>query len=412
MNLFAGQATGPSCCAPAWLCHRATDTGFRTVGSFGALPVFRTPGHPVGEESGWSVDGAQGARGWPVAYVPILKAKAGELQALEHATPEVRSRMRPFLELVPDPELVRDQLETFSDRAMDAIPTGEVLTVDCGALPGTQVLEGASGGPIARLSESLGLRGVDMCPVVRISDADDVLHEAAEASRSHQRGACLRVATGLSGATPNEDQIRTMLRTIRLDPEEVDLLIDVGPVQSGSTMDGLVEGVIKLLDLLSQWQWRHECVAAGAFPANLTGFPRGQATPVARRDLELWKQVAHHLHGQTPDFGDFGVTHPRMPTQSRGTPDPNMRYTTPDNWQVFVYPRVRPGNDDFFTLSRDLVSSPHWPATGPRTSWGDARLHECANRQRLKAGSGTQWRAWATSHHLAMVTAEIAAWAH
>lgn len=44
----------------------------------------------------------------PVAYVPILKAKAGELQALEHATPLVRSRIRPVLELVPDPELVRN----------------------------------------------------------------------------------------------------------------------------------------------------------------------------------------------------------------------------------------------------------------------------------------------------------------
>lgn len=73
----------------------------------------------------------------------------------------------------PDPELVRDQLETFSDRAMDAIPNGEVLTVDCGALPAIQVLEGASGGPIARLSESLGLRGADVSPVVRASDTGD-----------------------------------------------------------------------------------------------------------------------------------------------------------------------------------------------------------------------------------------------
>ncbi|MFF4246950.1 beta family protein [Streptomyces sp. NPDC001822] len=346
-----------------------------------------------------------------MAYVPILKAKAGEFQALEHATPEVRSRMRPVLELVPDPELVRDQLETFSDRAMDAIPTGVVLTVDCGALPASRVLEGASGGPIARLSESLGLRGVDMRPVIRTTDTADVLHEAADASRSHQRGACLRVATGPDETAPNEEQIRGTLRTLRLDPEEVDLLIDAGPVQPGPAVGGLAERVMKLLDLLSQWQWRHECVASGAFPANLTGFPHGRATPVVRQDLELWKRVAHHWHGQTPDFGDFGVTHPRMPAQSRGTPDPNMRYTTPDNWQVFVYPRVSPGNDDFFTLSRDLVSSPHWPATGPRTSWGDARLHECAHRQRAKAGGGTQWRAWATSHHLAMVTAELATWA-
>ncbi|MFI9581926.1 beta family protein [Streptomyces sp. NPDC052236] len=345
-----------------------------------------------------------------MAYVPILKAKAGEFQALENATAEVRSRMRPVLELVPDPELVRDQLEIFSDRAMDAIPTGVVLTVDCGALPATRVLEGDSGGPIARLSESLDLRGVAMCPVVRTTDTDDVLREAADANARHRRGACLRVATDSGEALPDEGQIRGTLRALRLDPEEVDILIDAGPVQSGVGMSGLAERVLELLDLLAQWRWRHECVAAGAFPANLTGFPRGQATPVGRLDLQLWKRVAQQRHGKPPDFGDFGVTHPRMPTQSRGTPDPNMRYTTSDCWQVFVYPRVRSGNDDFFTLSRDLVSSPHWPATGPRTSWGDARLHECANRQRLKAGGGTQWRAWATSHHLAVVTMELAAW--
>ncbi|MFE5241756.1 MULTISPECIES: beta family protein [unclassified Streptomyces] len=344
-----------------------------------------------------------------MAYVPILKAKAGELQALEHTTPLVRSRIRPVLELVPDPELVRNQLETFSDRAMDAIPPGVMLTVDCGALPVTQVLEGAAGGPLARLSESLGLRDVDMCPVVRVTDAESALREAADAGAHHRQGACLRVAAGPDEALPDKERIRETLRSLRLAPEDVDLLIDAGPVRSRAGTDRLAERALEALDLLSRWRWRHVCVASGAFPANLTGFPRGRATPVVRMDLELWKSVARRWNGRPPDFGDFGVTHPRMPAPSRGTPDPNMRYTAQGNWQVFVYPRVLPGNDDFFTLSRDLVSSPHWPVTGPRTSWGDARLDECAGRRRTKAGGGTQWRAWATSHHLAVVTAELAA---
>lgn len=72
----------------------------------------------------------------------------------------------------------------------------------------------------------------------------------------------------------------------------------------------------------------------------------------------------------TPDFGDFGVTYPRMQPKSRGTPDPNMRYTTTAESQVFLYPRLRPGNDDFFTLGRDLVASAFWPPTGGWTPWG------------------------------------------
>ncbi|MDD9378890.1 beta family protein [Streptomyces sp. ZAF1911] len=343
-----------------------------------------------------------------MVYVPILKGKAGEFSALEHVTPAVRASIRPVLELVPDPD-VRDVLETFCDRAMDAVPQGEVLTVDSGALPATRVLEGDAGGPTARLSESLGLRGVLMCPVVRYTDPGEVLSEAAHAIAVHHRGACLRVSVAADAleALPTPGQVRGLLRTLHLEPEEIDLLVDAGPVDSSSTLDRVTGRALLALKTLSPWRWRRECVAAGAFPINLAGFQRGQVTPVLRRDAQFWSRVAHEHLGRCPDFGDFGVTHPRMPVKSRGTPDPNMRYTAGEEWQVFVYPRVRSGNDDFFRLSADLVESVYWPTTGAETSWGDARLKECATHQRPKAGGGTEWRAWATSHHIAMVTSNL-----
>ena len=348
-----------------------------------------------------------------MAYVPILKGKAGEFMALEHATAEVRSFIRPVMEIVPDPDL-RDILETFCDHAMDAVSNGMVLTVDCGALPAVRVLEGDAGGPIARVSESLDLRGVAICPVVRHTDTDDVVAEAASAVARHKRGACLRltVAADSSESFPEKGQIRTLLRALKAEPEEIDLLIDAGPVRSTAGRDSAAERVLEVLRLLSRWRWREECVAAGAFPVNLTGLPRGQATPVPRLDAQLWQQVANRWDGEPPDFGDFGVTHPRMPVKSKGTPDPNMRYTTRSDWQVFIYPRIRSGNDDFFTLSQDLIASPYWPSTGAQTSWGDARLLDCARRRRPKAGGGTEWRAWATSHHLALVSDSLKAIGH
>ncbi|MBZ6472476.1 beta family protein [Streptomyces griseocarneus] len=348
-----------------------------------------------------------------MAYVPILKGKAGEFLALEHTTPEVRSGIRPVMEIVPDLSL-RDLLETFCKHAMERVPKGMVLTVDCGALPVERVLEGDSGGPMMRLGESLGQRGVLMCPVVRATDSDDVLSEVAYVAEQHRQGVCLRVsvASGSDKPDPDERLIRRLLCALQAEPEEVDLLIDAGSVQSDADTDVLAGRVIERSHDLLRWPWRHQCVASGAFPFNLTGFPRGQTTAVARKDAQLWKRVVGRWDGERPDFGDFGVTHPRMPVQSRGTPDPNMRYTTTDNWQVFVYPRIRSGNDDFFTLSHDLVSSPYWPPTGPHTSWGDARIHECAHRQRPKAGGGREWRAWATSHHLAVVTSNLSSHGH
>ncbi|WP_326672469.1 beta family protein [Streptomyces sp. NBC_01257] len=343
-----------------------------------------------------------------MTYVPILKAKLGEFQALQHAAAEVRSRMRPIMELVPDPEAAKDPLETFASRAMDAVPQGHTLTVDGAGLSSAAMSHGAGRGPLARLSELLGHRGVRMRPVVRTGDPDDMLREGAGVNDEHQDGACLRVAIHSYDNSFFAGRISEVLRILRLDPEEIDLLIDAGPMPPGVVLSDVTELVVAIRAQLAQWPWRSECVAAGAFPKNLTGFPRGQATSVVRQDLELWKRVVRRSHGRPPDFGDFGVTHPHMPIQSRGTPDPNMRYTTPVDWQVFVYRRKRPGNDDFFNLSRDLVSSQYWPPAGRRTSWGDEQLHACATRQRPKAGGGTQWRAWATSHHLAVVTEGLA----
>jgi hypothetical protein len=338
-----------------------------------------------------------------VTYVPILKGKKGEFLALKHASAEVQSQIRPVMEIVPDSEVA-----TFCTHAVDSTPDGMVLSVDCSALSGTNASRVDIGGPMMRVGESLGQRQVAMCPVFRITDTQEMLIEVAAVMNLHEQGGCLRASSlDVSQGLLEGEHIRNLLRVLRVDPEEIDLLIDAGPVQSEDSRHVRVGEVTESLERLAPWPWRRICVAAGAFPFNLSGFPRGRATPVKREDALLWADVTEKWQTRRLDFADFGVTHPRMPARSRGAPHPNMRYTSDINWQVFVYAKRRRGNDDFFVLSRDLVDSPYWPSSGARTSWGDERLLECAERERPRAGGGTEWRAWATSHHLAAVTSRL-----
>lgn len=72
----------------------------------------------------------------------------------------------------------------------------------------------------------------------------------------------------------------------------------------------------------SPWAWRRVCVAAGAFPVNLSGFRRGQATPVVREDARLWAKVVEKRDGPQPDFGDFGVTYPECRPRAVGPRTP------------------------------------------------------------------------------------------
>ncbi|MEU6734349.1 hypothetical protein ABZ929_14280 [Streptomyces physcomitrii] len=345
-----------------------------------------------------------------MVYVPILKGRAGEFHALEHASVSVRERIRPVMEIVPA-ERVRDLLETFCDHAMHHVPDNMILTVDCGSLPHIRVLQGDIGSPIARVSESLGLRDRLMRPVFRCLDNDELLGEVADAAADHGHGACLRISIAADAAevVPGERQMRELLAAVRLDPGEIDLLVDAGPVLTSRTREQMRVGAFEALKSLSLWPWRSLCLASGAFPADLTGFARGAATCVVREDARLWLDVVEKWRGPQLDFGDFGVTNPRMPPESYGTPHPNMRYTTETDWQVFVYRKASTGNDAFFDLSEALVNSPYWPEAGAATSWGDESLQDCARRRRAKAGGATQWRAWATSHHMAVVATRLAA---
>ncbi|SUO95169.1 Uncharacterised protein [Streptomyces griseus] len=162
-------------------------------------------------------------------------------------------------------------------------------------------------------------------------------------------------------ALPDEGRVDTLLASVRLEPGEVGLFLDAGPV-TGPSRKALTPRVLEALTSPPGRPWRSVCLASGAFPLNLAGFPRSRATPVARGDARLWRDIAERWRGTPPDHGDLGVTHLRVPPRSRGRPDPNMRYTTGSDWQVFVCPRGKAGNDDFFDLSADLVSS---PPTGP-----------------------------------------------
>ncbi|WP_411135646.1 beta family protein [Streptomyces sp. C10] len=236
-----------------------------------------------------------------MAYVPILKGKVGEFLALGHASEEVQSQIRPVMEVVPDCD-VRDLLETFCDRAMDYVPNGMVLTVDCGALPAARVLKGDVGGPMVRVGESLSQRQVAMRPVFRGTDTDETLAEVRAVMAWHRQGGCLRISSARDAQArrPDDERVREMLRTLHAVPEEIDLIIDAGPVHSRDRRAALSVEVLETLHHMARWPWRHECVAAGAFPVNLTNFPRGRATPVVREDALLWKQVCDQWRGNIP----------------------------------------------------------------------------------------------------------------
>ncbi|MFE0131123.1 hypothetical protein ACFWY6_06015 [Streptomyces sp. NPDC059037] len=343
-----------------------------------------------------------------MAYVPILKGKLGEIQALGEVSSEVQRMIRPVLEAIPG---AMDPLQTLADRAMDHLPPGMTVAVDCAAITERRKLGNSWVPPAVWVATVFDERCIPLRPVVRITSPPETLRAAGERTRRHETSVLIRLPPPLPGFERRVawGRLRSLLTGMRLDCEQAEILIDAGAIHADADVDMLAPRISETLDWLSPMPWHSVAIGAGAFPARLdrARFPRDHITPVPRLDATLWQKVATSYDRQLPDFADYGVTYPSAPKPGRAIPDPNLRYTVADSWQVYVCSRRQQGNDDFFSLCERLTASPHWPSQGASTSWGDQQLSLCARRVRPTAGNATLWRAWATSHHLAVVTQQL-----
>ncbi|MGW7269765.1 beta family protein [Streptomyces sp. NPDC054864] len=344
-----------------------------------------------------------------MAYVPILKGKLGEIQALGHVPPHVQSAIRPLLDAMPG---AIDPLQTLADRAMEHLPPGMAVAVDCAAITEPRRLGTTWVPPAVWVANVFDERSIPLRLVVRITSPAKTLRAAGERTRLHDSSAVLRLPPPRLGFDHRAAwrRLNELLKGMRLECEDVEVLIDAGAIHTEDDVTVLTSRVSAALNWLSRFPWQNISVGAGAFPAQLdkARFPRGRITAVPRLDAGLWRRVTASQTNVLPDFADYGVTYPSAPRSGWGIPDPNLRYTVGNAWQVYVDRRRRQGsNDDFFSLCERLTTSRHWPRHGATTSWGDQQIFLCARRMRSTAGNATLWRAWATSHHLAVVTQQL-----
>ncbi|WP_405583811.1 beta family protein [Streptomyces sp. NBC_01190] len=342
--------------------------------------------------------------------MPILKGKLGEFLALGEMAPEVQADVHPVLEVVVDDSRVRDVLETFVKHACRHLPKGLVVGVDCGALWRAGPVGGLwTGHSMNWLSEAFGAWLLPLIPVFRPDDPPGALREIRDVQRAHGRGAVLRLDLFAGPSDPRdlERVVRAALDRLCLPPESVDVVLDAGYVPGDTA---LTEAVPLLRDTL-RWArtrpWRSVVAASGAFPRSIRALPRGHPNLLPRWDAALWRKLAGSIDGEFPEFADYGVSHPVPPVRAGRGAIPHLRYTVADAWLVHVAPGELPGNNDFFTICQSLVHSADWPALGEKLSWGDAEIALCARQGRPKAATATYWRAWATSHHLAVVTKSL-----
>lgn len=339
----------------------------------------------------------------PSDYVPVLKIKRGEKKALQRMAPALQPRIVPLLEIVERrPEKAIDRhLNTAFDALTESMRSYGRCFLDAREI--------AADGPeaVAEVFRRASNEGIVFTPVTGIHRTADV----TAAMEHRMRGIALRLTREEFEAGGLSAKIVAFLNQYELEPEEMDLIIDLGAAD-----DLIAQGIAILTyafmaEVPHHERWRTFTISACAFPKSMGGIERNSHELVPREEWIAWRDYLYARRGnlpRLPTFSDCAIQHP---SGVEGF-DPRtmqvsaaIRYTYANDWLLIKGESTRftrPG-EQFPALATRLVYG-HLQGhfAGPNHCGGCASMKAAADGA-PSLGSAEAWRRLGTIHHISTV---------
>lgn len=353
-------------------------------------------------------------------YVPCIRWKQGEYQALHNLSNQTKKSITPLIEV---PEIgfdfetrrpaksIDEHLAPFAERVRKKWGTRSCF-VD------TRLIEPAKRmahrqHPLTFIFDALRAEKCRAIPLTGLDRDDELQNAVREVIKKDKLGMCVRLDIE-EAAKPNlTTLIGSLLKKVSLKMTECDLVVDLGAPNfeplSGFT-NLIVNQIVRNIPSLSRWRTFTLC--GTSFVSTMAELKLGQNT-LPRFEWQLFTRVAKSLGAagfRLPTFGDYAISHPDVLSLDMRLvkPSATIRYTADESWFIVKGPNVR---DNGYTQYRahclTVINSPYY--LGPTFSYGDQYIEDCASGS---AGTGnlTTWRTVGTNHHLEKVVVDISNW--
>jgi hypothetical protein len=348
-------------------------------------------------------------------YIPCLRWKQGEYQALLRLSPDVRSMIVPLIDAAEigfdfeeqeESKSIDEHLSLFAKRVREKWGTGNCF-VDMHLIEASQRMANGKH-PVSFVFDDLRFKGVRAIPVMGINQ-DSHWQDAIQNAVDHDgHGFCFRI--GLEDALkPNlRALLDNLLQKYGRQVEQCDLIIDeLGPnFEPIDGFVGLLETIIINLPHLNRW--RSFGLIGTSFPPSLG--PLGSGTSIVPRyEWQAYKKLIVRLNSsgiRLPIFGDYAINRPEVSKvdQRFMKTKANIRYTINNNWLIVRGQNIR-DYTEYKGLCAAIVSSKLY--LGPGFSLGDRYILDCS-KSMAKTGNHTTWRWVGANHHLSSVAQDVA----
>lgn len=328
----------------------------------------------------------------PYRYIPVVRSKAGEADALGNLTAAARSNTFPLIRLTAAiPTTFQQRMTT----QLNGFPI---------ALDGTYNFDSTgSAAAFTALFHGLGSNNIPITPAIS-TDSDPAYIAAASALIG-------QYAPGLVLQTPIATLPSVLNWVVQIqgwNPSDVDLIVDAGGVaqHDPALFANYLSHTISS-NIPSNHPWRTVTLHCWSAPQDHGPLSYGRNI-VPRNDWRVWEQVRQQVPFQI-DYSDSGHVHPSLeevPGYAMANATVSVRYAIDNSWLIYkgvatTGPNGVSMRTQYQNHAQNLIAEPSFG--GLNGCWGDSRISHYAT---TTGGTGgrPQWAAILLNRHISLVS--------
>lgn len=349
-------------------------------------------------------------------YVPVLKWRQGEYQALFRLPDWVKDRTIPLIEITPPDfdfeswtpsKSIDDHLAKFAVRFRTKWGSRPAM-LDCGLLDSSELMQDGKH-PMQYLCEEAFSQNASIIPVLRLDSNEAYQLAVATVNAMMLTGVALRCSLNEALDPDFDANVSLLLQKIGTTIENCDIILDL-EAPNWEPQDVLVNIVATAIHVSNAMVNARNMVLIGtSFPASMAEVT-GPAQFWPRREWVFFRALLGAM-GNTlrkPTFGDYAIAtngYSQMDMR-KVKPSATIRYACDDGWIIVKGTNVRDnGFGQYRGCSGTVTRSAHF--LGPGFSPGSDYIEACRDGT-ASTGSLTTWRWVGSNHHITKVVADLA----
>jgi hypothetical protein len=348
-------------------------------------------------------------------YVPILKAKYGEFQALSKLDANIRRHVFPMLEITriswdheenTIPPTIEEHLNKTAKKVIEHWPFNRSF-IDMSQVA-SEKADGMSS--IEYFYKRMFERGLTPLPVVRINSPTLHIEGVSNIQQKYSiNQVCIRINLTDLSSPQFAANLQRLLSSQRATVDNAHLVLDL-ETPTFDDMEAFSDAIISRLEVFPHFEkWSSFSICGSAYPQK--ELVKDKTNYVPRNEWKFYCSVLENLKGENfyraVNYGDYSIVAPghfefdrtKMQTAAK------IIYTCAETYVFLKGASLKKkGFRQYIDQASEIVCADYY--LGEQFSAGDRQLKDCYDKQ-TKTGTATIWNWVGNNHHMTKVVNDL-----